>query len=218
MKLKGAALVSFLALALLLALSAQEPGGSIGWYNGDWQSGIPSPQNWYLTSDNYARVYDQFQVPDGGWTVVAVFSDNNISDAAIIGTVSWEIRRKMAPGNGGELVASGISPAIQSSDPAVTPPRYKEEVVKTHFRIQANFLHVQLAAGSYWISVAPGGVNTAFLSSTLGANAVGLDANGPRLALVDRSAGPLFAIADSAGRTGQVGRARYFSQGVIIAR
>jgi hypothetical protein len=90
--------------------------------------------------------------------------------------------------------------------------------VKTRYRIQAGFLRLQLPAGSYWVSVTPSGVNTANASPTLGANAVAVDANGPHLALVDRTAGPRFAIAESAGRTGQVGRARYFSQGVIIAR
>jgi hypothetical protein len=218
MKLKGVALISFFGLALLLALSAQEPGWAIGWYNGDWQSGIPSAPNWLLAPDNFARVYDQFQVPAGGWTVVSVFSNDYISDAAAIATVSWEIRRGMAPGNGGELVASGTSPAIQSPDPAVTAPPYPAPAVKTRYRIQAGFLRLQLPAGSYWVSVTPSGVNTANASPTLGANAVAVDANGPHLALVDRTAGPRFAIAESAGRTGQVGRARYFSQGVIIAR
>src|SRR5271165_5888177 len=153
MKLKAVTLISFFGLALLLTLSAQEPGAAIGWYNGDWQSGIPSHPNWYLAPDNFARVYDQFQVPAGGWTVVSVFSNNYISDAATVTTVSWEIRRGMAPGNAGELVASGMSPALQSLDPAVTAPRYPAEVVKTRFRIQATFLRVQLVAGSYWISV-----------------------------------------------------------------
>jgi len=102
----------------------------------------------------------------------------------------------MAPGNGGELVASGITPAgIQSPDPAVTSQRYPAPALKGHFRIQANFLSVALTAGSYWINVAPGGIDTAFADPTLGANAVGLDANGPRLALVDRTTGPRFAIA-----------------------
>jgi len=218
MTLKGAALLSVFGLALFFALAAQEPGSAIGWYNGDWQSGIPSPANWYMAPDDYARVYDQFQVPAGGWTVVSVFSNGSIPDATAIGTVSWEIRRGMSPGNGGEVVAAGVSPAIQSDDPAVAAARYPDAVKKTHFRIQANFLHVPLAAGSYWLSVTPGGIRNANAASTLGANAVGVDSNGPRMALLDRAAGPRYAIAESAGRTGQVGRARYFSQGVIIGR
>jgi hypothetical protein len=209
--------IPFLAL-FLLALSAQAPQGTIGWYNGDWQSGIPSHPNWHMSSDEYARVYDQFQVPAGGWTVVSVFSNVYISDAKATTTVSWEIRRSMAPGNGGELVASGMSPAIQVPDPAVAAPRYRDEVAKTRFRIQANFLHVQLAPGTYWVSVAPSGLKTAFASPTLGANGIGIDANGPRPALLDMSTGSRFAIAESMGHTGQVGRARFFSQGVIIAR
>ena len=209
--------IAFLA-TFLFALSAQAPQGTVGWYNGDWQSGIPSHPNWYMSADEFARVYDQFQVPAGGWTVVSVFSNNYISDAQATATLSWEIRRGMAPGNGGELVASGLSPAIQVPDPAVTAPPYPQNIARTHFRIQANFLHVQLPQGTYWVSVAPTGLKTSFADATLGKNAAGIDANGPRTALVDVSNGARFAIAESIGRTGQVGRAKYFSQGVVIAR
>jgi hypothetical protein len=218
MKMSTAALVVFAGIVLLLALPAQNTGSVVGWYNGDWQSGIPGAPNWYLNADEFARIYDQFQVPSGGWTIVSVFSNNYISDAANVASVSWEIRRGMTPGNGGELVASGLSPAIQSPDPSVSTPRYPEPVAKTRFRIQANFLHVQLPAGSYWLSVTPAGVKTSTASPTLGSNAVGLDANGPRLAVVDRTAGPRYAIAEALGRTGQVGRARQYSQGVIVAK
>ena len=174
-----------------------------------------------MSADDYARVYDQFQVPEGGWTVVAVFG-HNVGDGANIGSVSWEIRRGMASGTPGEVVASGVSPAVQVPDPSITSPPYRAEVladlVQHHFRIQANYLNVRLAAGNYWLSVTPVGVKTTFASPTLGGNAVGVGPNGPRPALVDRTAGPRFAIAESVGGTGQVGRARFFSQGVIIAR
>jgi hypothetical protein len=214
--------VSALLVALTFTLAAwAQSGTAIGWYNGDWKSGIPSHPNWYLSADEFARVYDQFQVPEGGWTVVAVFG-HNVGEGANIGSVSWEIRRGMTSGVPGEVVASGISPAVQSPDASITSPPYIPDalplLVKMHFRIQANYLNVHLAAGNYWLSVTPVGVKNTFANATLGANAVGVGPGGPRPALVDRTTGPRFAIAESVGGTGQVGRGRFFSQGVIIAK
>jgi len=205
-------------LALLFAVTAQDTAGVIGWYHGDWQSGIPSAPNWYNGPNEFARVYDQFQVPAGGWTVTGVFVNSMIGGFPGVAQVSWEIRRGMAPGQGGELVAGGMSVATTSADPAVTSNKYPANVARQHFRIAANYLHVSLAPGSYWVSVAPAGKGQAFANPTLGLNAIGLDTNGIKMALVDSSSGPHFAIAESIGRTGQVGRAKAFSQGVTISR
>jgi hypothetical protein len=205
-------------LALLLAVTAQDATGAIGFYNGDWQSGIPSAPNWYNGPEEFARVYDQFQVPAGGWNVTGVFSNNLIGDFPGVAQVSWEIRRDMAPGHGGKLVAGGTSVATTSADPAVTSKTYPATVARQHFRIAAHYLHVALAPGTYWVSVAPVGRGQAFANATLGLNALGLDTNGTKMALVDSSTGPHFAIAEATARIGQMGRAKAFSQGVIVSR
>ena len=113
MRSKGTASLGLLAFSLLLPLRAQQ----VGWYNGEWRSGIPGPGNWYANANSYIRVYDEFQVPEGGWTVVGAFSDNRLPASRSIVNASWEIRRGMAPGNGGEIVASGVTPVILNPIP-----------------------------------------------------------------------------------------------------
>src|SRR5204862_23803 len=47
------------------------------WYNGDFNgvNGLANEDNTSLGSGEYARVYDDFNVTGGGWTVTSVFSD-----------------------------------------------------------------------------------------------------------------------------------------------
>src|SRR5262245_48192059 len=105
------------AVALIVAPSSLRaqgpPAPTVGWYNGDWQSGIGlSWANWYTSGSQFARVYDDFVVPASGWTVAGVFSNNTLSqNAAAITQAAWEIRLGMEPGFGGGVVASGIGPA-----------------------------------------------------------------------------------------------------------
>ena len=207
-----------LALAFLVAAFAQQAAEVIGWYNGDWQSGIPGLSNSYNAPGDFARIYDQFQVPDGGWTIIAVYSDNALYDFPPVTSASWEIRRGMAPGQGGETIASGVAQATQMPDPAVTTPKYPATEASNHFRVLVSGLQVQLPPGRYWLSVAPVGTGKAYASPTLGLNAVGVDQNGPGIALFDRPSGPRFAIAEAVARAGQMGITRHFSQGVIVAK
>jgi hypothetical protein len=205
------------ALLVLMVAAAQSPGAVVGWYNGEWRSGLPGQENWYVNASNFKRVYDQFEVPAGGWTIAGVFSDNGFADSRVIVYASWEIRRDMSPGNGGQIVESGLSAVTQSPDPSVTAPRYPAAELPRHFRIVVENLRVPLPAGHYWLSVTPVGADRFHASATLGANGIGLDRNGPGIALVDYSEGPHFAIAESAGHAGQEGIARHFAQGVLIA-
>jgi hypothetical protein len=211
--------IALLSLFLLIALSAQQPdAGVIGWYNGEWQSGIPGLQNWYLDPDNFSRVYDEFKVPEDGWTITGVFSDNGLYQLPEVSRASWEIRRDMALGRGGKVVASRVAHATQIPDPSVTPSRYPASEVAKHFRIQVDGLRVRLPAGRYWLSVAPVGQGQSYLSATRGANAVGTDAVRPGIALFHRAGGPDFVPAETVGSRGQMGIGQHFAQGVIIAK
>jgi hypothetical protein len=216
---------------VLAAISAQQPSvGIIGWYNGEWQSGIPGLANWYEAPDNYSRVYDSFEVPAGGWTVTAVFSDNALYDFPPVAFASWEIRTKMSPGHGGKVVAAGNSRATVKADPSVTTAHYPSNEVSKHFRIQVDGLKVQLPAGRYWVSVAPMGQGQSILHATLGKNAIGTDKDHLGIAFfrsvsVDDEFGeslprPMVAFVpvEDAVPQGQGGMAQHFSQGVLIAK
>jgi len=186
----------------------------IGWYNGDWQPGIPGQPNWFFSGSQFSRVYDDFVVPEGGWTVVAVFSDNSMNFFGVT-KAAWEIRRDMAPGKGGKQVASGMSRAAQIPIPGQGRPGADS----IGYRIQVERLHVRLAPGRYWLSVAPVviGKGLSYAHSTLGRNAIGEPpGNNGRTLVLKPTLGVRFADAAEISPPGKYGKAHDFSQGVII--
>src|SRR5690242_18177419 len=112
----------FFVLALVVAhsglLAQGMPTGVVGWYNGDWKQLIPSASNWYISAQQYARQYDDFVVPDGGWTVTGVFAHTDMP-ATPVSQAYWEIRSGMGLGNGGTLIASGVAAATQTQTAVV---------------------------------------------------------------------------------------------------
>ncbi len=161
----------FATAAQLGTASAPQPAPAvIGWYNGDWKSGLSGQANFFYKGGHFCRVYDDFVVPAGGWTVVGVFSNNRMADA-IITKASWEIRRDMKPGKGGKKVASGVSEAKQVRIPGTGPFPTDAAI---GYRIQVDGLRVRLKPGRYWLSVAPVGRGGRwYINGTLGKNAVG---------------------------------------------
>src|SRR5213075_3089208 len=80
------------------------------WYNGDFDgvNGLANEENTSIGGGEYAHVYDDFIVTDsGGWNITSVFSDN-LENTNVTGA-SWEIRIGLSEGNGGTLVASGMT-------------------------------------------------------------------------------------------------------------
>lgn len=184
----------------------------IGWYNGDWQSGLPGPACFYVTKKRFFRVYDDFLVPEGGWTVVGVFS-NVRTERAGVTKAAWEIRRDMAPGKAGKKVASGVRSTTRVRIPG-TGPFAGDALVG--YRIQVDGLKVRLEPGRYWLSVAPVAHGYTFVNATLGENAVGTPRGNNGWALVDPGPGVRFALAEAVASRGQKGIAKDFSQGVLI--
>ena len=186
--------------------------GVIGWYNGEWPSGIPSLPNKWISATEFSRIYDDFEVPAGGWTVVAVFSDNKLDGK--ISKASWEIRTGMGPGNGGKEVAAGVGQAVQVE---LTNNGEFRKGVKLGYRIQVSGLNVRLEPGRYWLSVTPVTKNNSILNATLGKNAVGNPpgSNGQALYL---HAGEAVVSTLAVAPRGQFGQGKDFSQGVIVRR
>ncbi len=106
-----------MALVASLVLHAQAgrptttptPSGAL-WYNGDFNgvNAIPNEDDTSLGPDQFASVYDDFIVTDpSGWDVTSVFSDN-LSSTNVTGAI-WEIRQSISEGNGGTLIAAGVT-------------------------------------------------------------------------------------------------------------
>jgi hypothetical protein len=182
--------------------------GTLGWYNGDpvnnFSVGIDNGINTVVAP---AMVFDDFVVPAGGWTVTGVFSDNQMNFTGVT-QAEWEIRSGVSVGNGGTLVASGTSTASQTS-------LGLSGNGLTIYQIEVNNLNVSLAAGKYWLSVAPVGFGPADQSSsafTVGANAVGTPPGNDQDSFTNiPSLGLNYCGCTSAGQV------RDWSMGVIIA-
>jgi uncharacterized protein (TIGR03437 family) len=208
--------INAILAGLLIALSPHAvlraqgaPAATTGWYNGDWREAIPGQGNWYVSDAAFGRTYDDFVVPNGGWTVAGVFSNNSIYTSAAITEASWEIRGGMAANNGGTLIASGRGHATQTVIGAVGNGVYV-------YRIEVDGLQVHLAAGMYWLSVTPvaAGENQAYVCATLGANAVGNPPGNDGKAFYHDPGAADFIVAQTSGQYGTSGD---FSQGVLIS-
>jgi hypothetical protein len=200
----------FLRSALLLASAVCAPAADsdavLGWYNGDWQTGIPGLANWYRSGSQSLRVYEEFVVPEGGWTVAAVFSNNRM-DFTGVTRAAWEIRSGMDRGHDGKKVAGGVGRATQTAIAGQGPfPRDP----LAGYKIEVDGLHVRLAPGRYWVSVAPAGAGTSFVDATRGLHAVGTLAGNGRVFFRGRRPGGFEPADDVADRS------RHFSLGVRI--
>src|SRR5439155_4363046 len=139
------------------------------WYNGDFDNvdGLTNEENTFATG--FSHIYDDFNVNDpAGWDVDSVFSDNLASTN--ITSATWEIRQGVSAGNGGTLIASGMTVT-----PVVTPTG-RSGFGFTEFMVEVTGLSVHLAPGTYWLNVTPvdnldGG--RSFDSTTSGANCIG---------------------------------------------
>jgi hypothetical protein len=142
------------------------------WYNGDFDGvdGLGNEQDTALGADQYAHTYDDFIVSDArGWDVTSVYS-NNLSSTNIVGA-TWEIRQGISPGNGGTLIASGMT-----TTPFITATgRGGYGFTEFNVEVLGLNLHLPEDTNHYWLNVTPIGDLTglSFVSTTSGENAIG---------------------------------------------
>jgi hypothetical protein len=144
------------------------------WYNGDpnangaWSNGIGPGYE--------VSIYDNFIVPEPGWIVESVWSNNVHVEFDHTLTAYWAIRSGVSEGNGGTVVAQGTSPATVFETGEVL----WGWLPVTTTRVEG--LHIELPPGAYWLTVAPIGNGPgvdgygSYLLTTDGLNAVGLPA------------------------------------------
>jgi hypothetical protein len=146
------------------------PTGAL-WYNGDFDfvDGLANEQDSF--AQGYSHIYDDFNVPDtDGWNVTSVFSHDLISTTVTGAT--WEIRSGVSSGNGGTVVASGMTVTPVITDTGNNAFGFEE------FSVEVTGLNVDLAGGgaTYFLNVTPIGSldgGRSFDSTTSGANCIG---------------------------------------------
>ena len=165
---KQAGLILGLVVTITFVFIASSYGDTL-WYNGDFD-GYDGLLNTVNSSWAQENVYDDFVVGGSGWHVNSVWS-NNLMDYYNVTQASWEIRSGISHGNGGTIVASGISSATQTLT-GRSGFNYNE------YTIKVSGLNVDLAPGTYWLTVAPVGFGSgaSFNSTTGGLNAIGTPA------------------------------------------
>lgn len=211
----------FLLIAILgsSAHAQRPPASMVGWYNGDWQTGIGGLDSYYTSETRYYLIYDDFVVPDSGWTITGVFAHLQM-DFSGVEAAFWEIRTGLFEGDGGTVIASGVSPAAQILNPSSAYAYVNGRDTLIGYRIAVDGLNVPLAPGRYWLTVAPvsDGKGRSFIDATRGFHAAGIQRGDNGLAFVNATEpNHTFRSAETIGKGGTLGVARDFSQGVIVA-
>lgn len=164
-----AVLLMLLCFCLFLFCDAQKLSSIVGWYSGDSCDCPSGLLNRFSSDSNYGYIYGEFIVPEGGWTVVGLFSNNWMNFK--VTRASWEIRASIDL-QGGRLIASGTSRATQVPLTPMNPHGQAD------YKIQVDGLKMRLEPGQYWARVTPIGFGTSFGNVTTGLNAVNASAGG----------------------------------------
>ena len=136
------------ALVSAIFIGPSTRADSVLWYNGDYDKNS-SLTNAKASATNFAYVYDDFVVPAGQtWTIDRVWSDDLMTVNAT--RAFWAIRKGLAPGNAGTLVAGGDVARATLTPTGLKDPAtgYPDEMV------QVSNLNVVLTAGTYYLAVA----------------------------------------------------------------
>lgn len=191
------------------------PGNAL-WYNGDADSvnGLANEDSdAILGQGEFAHVYDDFDVTDpNGWDVGSVFSNNQIDDPNFT-AATWEIRQGITPGNGGTLIASGMT-----ATPIVTATG-RNIFGRNEYTVEVNGISVHLPptsqTGLYWLNVTPvGSSGRSFVSTTSGANCVGTPCGNDQNAFFDSN---FFGFTFAPTSDPNLGQPYDFSMGVNAA-
>lgn len=162
-----------------------------------------------MSNGRFAHTYDDFVVPEGGWTVAGVFAHTSMAAGSVVSQAYWEIRSEVSAGSGGQVVASGLNSATMTRTATVGGG---QDV----FLLHVGGLWTPLPPGRYWLTVAPVTEDTqSYLCATLGANAMGepkgMNANSFWTRPPDTQFAPVVPGAGAGGTSGD------YSLGVLIS-
>ncbi|MGI8924003.1 MAG: PEP-CTERM sorting domain-containing protein [Fimbriimonadales bacterium] len=152
------------SISLVLACSTQDVFG-FWFYGGDWdfRSFLESGRNSTLED---ARIYENFEL--SGPLQVTVVLGNFALDGGLPTELYYEFRQNVAPGSGGDLLASGtVGAAAEMTG--------RSGFGFTEWSVSGNIPMLQLTPGQHWFTVTPvgNGAGHFYLTTTDGHNGVG---------------------------------------------
>jgi PEP-CTERM motif len=156
---------TFVMLLLLAVATCPLYADVTLWYNGDFD-GVNGLVNQGSGSVDPAYVYDDFTISSGTWTLTGAFSNNLMSLFADSADV--EIRSGVSAFNGGTLIYGAYQVDFSQT------PTGRGGFNLTEYTIAVDLPNIVLGPGTYWLMVAPSLVGVSFVSTTSGANCVGL--------------------------------------------
>ncbi|MDO9070197.1 MAG: hypothetical protein Q7V36_01595, partial [Deltaproteobacteria bacterium] len=107
-----------------------------------------------------ARTYDDFVVPDSGWTINTLYSNNFVYNSTIT-EAYWEIRQGVVgfnnetAGDVGTLIISGTSSATVTPTGRYSPDDFLQTYPEQTVAVDVTGQNLFLSDGTYWLSVTP---------------------------------------------------------------
>jgi len=161
-------------LALCVAASTGASASEVLWYGGDAGSGGnalsgAAYNNTRLIGGFGDSVLDDFIVPEGGWHVTGLFS-NNVANYPIqvapFSQAIWSVRTGASAGNFGQILVSGMSPVTVSPTGRFS--------FGAEYTVTVSGLSIDLGPGVYCMEVSPVAAEQIYYVQTSdGFNAVG---------------------------------------------
>ncbi|MBA3726523.1 MAG: hypothetical protein H0W86_08730 [Armatimonadetes bacterium] len=145
--------------------------GQTFWYNGDFND-VHAHANEVNTYIEYAKQYDDFDVPEGGRMVGSAWSHNLAYGLDNVVEAEIEVRRGISEGNGGELLFARRLPCVM-----YRTGRSGFGMLEFGYRVRD--VGYFLRPGPYFLNVAPVGFGRgrSFASETTGENGIGTPLN-----------------------------------------
>ena len=155
-----------LVLLILLAVAACPLYADVTlWYNGDFD-GVNGLVNQGSTSPSVAYTYDDFVISGGTWTLTGAFSNNLMNFFADSADV--EIRSGVSAFNPGTLIYGAYGVGFTQTATGRSGFGFNE------YTIAVDLPNIVLGPGTYWLMVAPSSPGVSFVSTTSGANCIGI--------------------------------------------
>jgi hypothetical protein len=136
-----------LPLFLLLAPLSASHGQGILFYNGDPTRGDQLPSESTPARSSPAWVYDNFVVPQSGWTITTLFGAFGGALDPVPTHALWEIRSGMGEGIAGNLLFSGQNQITW------TTHEYYPWLLDGRRANLTGFTPFALGAGEYWMGI-----------------------------------------------------------------